>query len=268
MAGLAAALSWGLRAAPADAQGRAAPRNPAAIIATYLAAHPHSAESVRFDNAGWPAVRVVRGGGWRPPASPARILRGGGSAAGRNAGKMEIETVRFANPAQAPVTVIRGPAISAVFAPLGPPGALGLGRIAFAVDGVESRHGADPGMWRADLAGPQGPMQVSLAAARDVGGGDRFDPARNRALGRAYLAHLYRRYGNWADAVMAYNWGPANLDLWIAAGRPAGRLPAAVERYRDQVLEAAGLAPVGQSLPPSRAAGAVRDGSPPQLISP
>src|SRR5579875_1569706 len=120
----------------------------------------------------------------------------------------------------------------------GRPAALGLGRIAFAVDGVESRHGADPGMWRADLAGPHGPMQVSLAAARDVGGGDRFDPARNRALGRAYLAHLYRRYGNWADAVMAYNWGPANLDLWIAAGRPAGRLPAAVERYRDQVLEA------------------------------
>jgi membrane-bound lytic murein transglycosylase MltF len=53
-------------------------------------------------------------------------------------------------------------------------------------------------MWRPNLAGPQGPMQVSEKAARDVGGGDRFDIAQNRTIGRAYLALLYRRYVNLA----------------------------------------------------------------------
>jgi hypothetical protein len=105
-------------------------------------------------------------------------------------------------------------------------------------------------MWRPDPAGPQGPMQVSLAAALDVGGGDRFDIARNRALGRAYLAHLYRYYGNWADAVMAYDWGPARVDRWIAGGRPADRLPLVVERYRDRVLGAAALAPERAGIGP------------------
>ena len=88
-------------------------------------------------------------------------------------------------------------------------------------------------------------MQVSAAAAFDVGGGDRFSLAENRALGRAYLARMYRRYGNWQDAVAAYNWGPGNLDSWIGAGRAADKLPLAVERYRSRVLREAVLAEPG-----------------------
>jgi hypothetical protein len=159
-----------------------------------------------------------------------------------------VQVVRFADRSQAPVTVLRG-------APIGPvdvdhilttstpgldllgaaPGA-DLDRIAFAVDGAESSHGADPGMWRPQLDGPQGPMQVSAAAAVDSGGGDRFDLLENRELGRAYLALLFQRYGNWPDAVTAYNWGPGNLDMWIAQGRPLAGLPLGVERYRERVL--------------------------------
>jgi hypothetical protein len=82
-------------------------------------------------------------------------------------------------------------------------GAAALDRIADAVDGAESSHGADPRMWRLDPDGPQGPMQVTAAAAADVGGGDRFDEQQNRTLGRAYLAQMYRRYGSWVDAVAA-----------------------------------------------------------------
>ena len=59
-----------------------------------------------------------------------------------------------------------------------------LDRLSSAVEGAESSHGGDPHMWRPELEGPQGPMQVSAAAATDVGGGDRFDDAQNRALGR------------------------------------------------------------------------------------
>jgi hypothetical protein len=111
-----------------------------------------------------------------------------------------------------------------------------LDRVTFAVDGIESSHGADAQMWHPELDGPQGPMQVSAAAAIDAGGGDRFDASENRALGRAYLALLYRRYASWADAVAAYNWGPGRMDAWIDRGRPVDELPATVALYRVRVL--------------------------------
>jgi Transglycosylase SLT domain len=121
----------------------------------------------------------------------------------------------------------------------------GLDRLSSAVEGAESSHGADLRMWRPDLDGPQGPMQVSAAAASDVGGGDRFDNAQNRALGRAYLADMYRRYRSWPDAVAAYNWGPGHMNSWIGSGRPAEKFPPAVARYRSRVLITSGLATDG-----------------------
>lgn len=112
----------------------------------------------------------------------------------------------------------------------------GLDRIAAAIDAAESNYGTNPRMMRAALEGPQGPMQLTAAAAADIGGGDRFNMGKNFALGRAYLAHMYRRYGSWVDAVAAYNWGPGHMDAWIHEGRRADRLPASVARYTGQVL--------------------------------
>jgi hypothetical protein len=153
---------------------------------------------------------------------------------------MRADLITFAGASPRSVTVFRGIARQEFTADLFAPALHGeLDRIAFAVDGVESRHGADLAMWRPRLEGPQGPMQVSLAAALDVGGGDRFDLRQNRLMGRAYLAQMFRRYGNWADALTAYNWGPRNLDVWIATGRPADRLPIGVVRYVARVLREA-----------------------------
>jgi Transglycosylase SLT domain len=115
-----------------------------------------------------------------------------------------------------------------------------LDRVTFAIDGVESSHGADIAMWRPSPSGPQGPMQVSEAAA-DVGGGDRFDPMQNRAIGRAYLAQLYRRYHNWPDAIAAYNWGSSKVDGWVKAGRPNEKLLISVAAYTRRVLRDSGL---------------------------
>jgi hypothetical protein len=150
---------------------------------------------------------------------PALILIFGFEASDRGAA---AQTSRY-SPAEATIGLDRG-------------GATALDRIAVAVDGVESSHGTDPKMWRSDPDGPQGPMQVSAAAAEDVGGGDRFDEPQNRALGRAYLALMYRRYGSWPDAIAAYNWGPGNMNSWISGGRAFNKLPPAVERYRMRVL--------------------------------
>jgi len=116
-----------------------------------------------------------------------------------------------------------------------------LERVADAVDGVESSHGMDTSMWRVKPEGPQGPMQVSQKAATDVGGGDRFDIGQNRALGRAYLALLHRRYGNWPDAVSAYNWGMGNLDTWISGGRTSVKLVPSVAVYVRSVLQDSGI---------------------------
>jgi hypothetical protein len=203
-------------------------------------------------------VRVMRGPGKSPPPpTPAAraetvsfgpddvarvtVLRGGPASPEREpdlALQTRSEKVSFADPLLPAVTVVRGipsrnaPAIGL----FGPASGGELDRIAFAVDGVESRHGADPGMWRPEPDGPQGPMQVSAKAAFDVGGGDRFELRQNRLLGRAYLTQMFLRYGNWADALAAYNWGPGNLDQWIVGGRRADRLPLDVARYIARVL--------------------------------
>jgi Transglycosylase SLT domain len=116
-----------------------------------------------------------------------------------------------------------------------------LDRVAYAVDGAESSHGEDLGMWGPDPMGPQGPMQVSEAAAADVGGGDRFDLIQNRAIGRDYLALLFRRYKNWPDAIAAYNWGMGNVDAWVKAGRPADKFLIGVAVYLRRVLHDSGM---------------------------
>jgi len=171
-------------------------------------------------------------------ADRVKVIRGGALIPASLGGQAGIEKVSFGDPRVPPVSVVRGAAIRELFSIdlFGPANGGELDRIAFAVDGVESRHGADPGMWRPSLTGPQGPMQVSAAAAFDVGGGDRFDIYQNRLLGRAYLAQMFQRYGNWADALAAYNWGPGNMDLWIAGGRNADRLPLDVVQYVARVL--------------------------------
>ena len=185
-------------------------------------------EIVSFGHGRPQRVTVVHGSAMAP-AEPVHVLE--------PPRQTRVETVAFADPGKAPVTLVRGPSLGSLgLAVFGPDIGTVLDRIAFAVDGIESRHGADPGMWRPDPEGPQGPMQVSLKAAIDVGGGNRFDLHENRLLGKAYLAQLYRRYGNWADALAAYNWGPTNLDQWIGTGRRPETLPLEVARYVERGL--------------------------------
>jgi hypothetical protein len=193
-----------------------------------------TAEIVRFGDPNSKPVRVVRGDADRAADNPQR-------PPGANGTKTELVT--FADPRVQPVTVLRGSIAQSLrgIELFRPARESDLDRVAFAVDGAESSHGTDLRMWRPELNGPQGPMQVSAAAAIDIGGGDRFDMAENRQLGRGYLARMYQRYGNWPDAIAAYNWGPGNMDTWIGSGRPIGSFPLEVERYRDRVLYDAGF---------------------------
>jgi hypothetical protein len=194
---------------------------------------PAAAELVTFADPKTKPVRVLRGDGENPAAGPSPQATG-----------MRSELVAFADPRFRSVTVLRGsvaPVPSPAIGLFGPAREADLDRVAFAVEGAESSHGRDPRMWSPEWSAPQGPMQVSAAAAIDVGGGNRFDIFENRTLGRGYLALMYRRYGNWPDAIAAYNWGPGNMDAWIGSGRPSGGFPVEVERYRDRVLRDVGL---------------------------
>ena len=266
------ALCW---ACTAQAASKAKPQISAETLKRAIESKTGSVQLITFPDTAWNAVKIVRGGlrardksGQQPVAekaetaeivtfadprrSPVRILRGDSERGLVTAGQirpaaMTMQVVTFANLRDRPVSILRGAGLPAVTETelFGPASAADLDRVAFAVDGAESSHGADLRMWRPEPGGPQGPMQVSAAAAFDVGGGDRFSLAENRALGRAYLARMYRRYGNWQDAIAAYNWGPGNLDAWIGGGRAADKLPLAVERYRSRVLREAVLAEPG-----------------------
>jgi Transglycosylase SLT domain len=247
-------------------------RSTAEAVHQVIAKKAGSEQWVVFPETGWSPVKVVRGNASTttdnapktaaeksetaeivtfedPQHISVRVLRGEADRAAiaaeqpRHAGPARMETVSFADPRDRPVSILRGAGSHMADIELfGGASVTDLERVAFAVDGAESSHGADLRMWRSEPSGPQGPMQITAAAATDVGGGDRFDLVENRVLGRAYLAQLYRRYGNWPDTIAAYNWGPGNLDAWISVGRPTWGLPLGVERYRDRILRDAALA--------------------------
>jgi hypothetical protein len=239
-----------------------------ASLVPAFAADGSQVETIRFADPRWPAVKIVRGtassGATPVPAVPqfrktaanteivsfgdgsgqtVAVVRGSGSdGAGGAQRQARLETVRFADPLAPPVNILRGRVSTGLDLALFDAANGGeLDRVAFAVDGVESGHGSNLAMWRDELDGPQGPMQVSAAAALDVGGGNRFDLRENRLIGRAFLGRLYQRYGNWPDAIAAYNWGPGHLDTWIAAGRQIDRLPLETARYLARVLRDAFL---------------------------
>lgn len=54
-------------------------------------------------------------------------------------------------------------------------------------------------------------------------GPDRFDPQTNIEAGTAYLGQLYKQFGNWPDAISAYNAGPNRWRQVQAGGRAAPR---------------------------------------------
>jgi hypothetical protein len=85
----------------------------------------------------------------------------------------------------------------------------------------------------------QGSMQVVNATAGNPGFGVR--PAQNNSVqerdrvGADYAAALHAKYGNDADAAIAYHYGPQVADKWIAAGRPIDMLPPDARGYLTNV---------------------------------
>lgn len=89
------------------------------------------------------------------------------------------------------------------------------------------------------FSGALGLMQIKLETARKMG--DRFGlkieteedllrPEINVTVGTAYLIRLIAKYGNWKDALIAYNLGHSAVDKMLERGTP---LPT---RYYEHVI--------------------------------
>lgn len=108
--------------------------------------------------------------------------------------------------------------------------------IAIGVFGAESSFGRNTGP---SSAGAIGPMQVMPGTMTDPGFG--VKPAQNQSydelarVGMEYLAAMKNKYGNYNDALVAYNWGPGNADKWKQRGARPDQLPAETFNYLRKV---------------------------------
>jgi hypothetical protein len=76
---------------------------------------------------------------------------------------------------------------------------------------------------------------------------------------------LYGRYGNWPDAIAAYNWGIGKMDAWLRAGRPADQFLGGVAAYLRRVLHESGLC---DGAEPSRRRQPSEDAKEPGSVAP
>lgn len=85
-------------------------------------------------------------------------------------------------------------------------------------------------------AGALGIAQFMPTTARELGINPLNPDQAIEAAGR-YLSGLYKRFGNWQEALAAYNWGQGNV-----AKKGLDKAPAETRNYFSQILADLGLA--------------------------
>lgn len=123
-----------------------------------------------------------------------------------------------------------------------------------AIDQAEKKHGLPKNLlarllyqesrYRADIisgkkrspAGAIGIAQFMPATAAEMGINP-LDPWQSIDAAGRYLARLYGRFGNWPEALAAYNWGQGNVSR-----KGLGKAPQETRNYFAQILGDLGLA--------------------------
>jgi hypothetical protein len=99
---------------------------------------------------------------------------------------------------------------------------------------------------RRSSAGATGLMQFMPGTAAQFGI-DPTNPQQSIDAAGKYMRQLLDRYGgNVSHALAAYNWGPGNVDKWLAAGGDPAKLP---KETRDYVANITGMARGGATAP-------------------
>ena len=91
-------------------------------------------------------------------------------------------------------------------------------------------------------AGAQGLFQIMPANDASLGISNPYDPQQNVSGGLSLLSQYYQQFGNWTQALEAYNEGPGALQNQITAGTT----PVA-EGYATSILQAAGISDTSNS---------------------
>lgn len=67
-------------------------------------------------------------------------------------------------------------------------------------------------------AGASGLLQLMPGTARGLGVTDVMNVDQNLDAGYRYADQMYNKYGDWGQALAAYNWGPGNMDAYLKTG--------------------------------------------------
>ncbi|HUW44255.1 MAG TPA: lytic transglycosylase domain-containing protein [Dehalococcoidia bacterium] len=88
--------------------------------------------------------------------------------------------------------------------------------------------------------GAVGLMQLMPRTAKMLGVTDRTDPVQNRKAGTKYMQQLLNEYrGDYEKALVAYNWGPHNVNK--AGNNWKSKAPRSARLYARKIMQDAGL---------------------------
>lgn len=112
---------------------------------------------------------------------------------------------------------------------------------------LEEEHGLTPGLLnavmmqesggRADAVSPKGArgyFQFMGPTAEEYGVADPSNFAQSATGAARYLKNLYQQFGNWEDALRAYNWGQGNLRKYKSG--KVKQMPTEAQEYPGKVL--------------------------------
>lgn len=80
-------------------------------------------------------------------------------------------------------------------------------------------------------AGAQGVMQLMPKTAKGLGVTDSFNAKQNIQGGVKYLSQMLNKFQDPKIALAAYNYGPGNVNKWLAKGGDPSKLPRETRRY-------------------------------------
>lgn len=93
--------------------------------------------------------------------------------------------------------------------------------------------GGKRGIRAVSSANAQGLMQLMPGTAKDMGVSDTFDIEENILGGTRYLKLMTQKFKQTRLALMAYNWGPGNLEKALDGQK---KIPSSVKKYAISVL--------------------------------